>query len=145
MPLVAPWALCHHGNKGLAALSTAWRACNPHALATVAFCLCCMQAQHALLRLQLCIAAPGRNYQAPCRFFARPKKTITKTEYSAQAKEIALRAQNLAREAKELRNEENASGRSRKWRSETKELGKRLSLLEDDEKQLEKQYPQVRS
>ena len=79
-----------------------------------------------------------------CRFFARPKKTITKSQYVTQAKVVALRAQELAGEAKELRNEENAGGRNRKWRAKTKELGKRLSLLEDEERELEKQFPQVR-
>ena len=84
------------------------------------------------------------HYRLCCRFFARPKKTITKSQYAAAAKAIALRAQDLAREAKELRNEENAGGRNRKWRGRAKDLGKKLSLLEDDERELEKQYPQVR-
>jgi hypothetical protein len=78
-----------------------------------------------------------------CRFFGRPKKTITKSQYNAAAKQIAVRAQEMAKAAKELRNEENAGGRSRQWRNRTKELGKQLSLLEDDERALEKQYPQV--
>ena len=61
----------------------------------------------------------------------------------AQAKTIALRTQDLAKAAKELRNEENAQGRNRKWRARTKELGKQLVQLEDDEKELEKQFPQA--
>lgn len=78
------------------------------------------------------------------RFFGRPKKTITKSQYNAAAKAIAMRAQEMAKAAKELRNEENAGGRNRSWRSRAKELGKQLNQLEDDERELEKQYPQVR-
>jgi hypothetical protein len=79
-----------------------------------------------------------------CSFFARPRKTITKSEYTAVARGIGKRAAELGARAKELRNEENAGGRTRKWRARTKALGKDLSTLEDDEAQLEKCYPQAR-
>ena len=85
----------------------------------------------------------GIHGEARCRWFHRPKKTITKSQYNAEAKLIALRALEIQKDAKELRNEENANGRNRQWRAKTKALGKVLSRLEDDERALERQFPQV--
>lgn len=78
-----------------------------------------------------------------CRFFQRPNKTISKSEYIEEAKNIGERAKALSRAATELKKTQETSGRNRKLRQQAKALGKELSVLEDDEKTLESLYPQV--
>lgn len=45
----------------------------------------------------------------------------------------------------ELRKEERANGRTRRWRKHFKAVNRELVLLEDDELELEKKFPQVKS
>ena len=78
-----------------------------------------------------------------CRWFSRPQKTITKTQYIDKAKAIGERAKELAGAALEIKRKEESEGRSRKLRLQTKALNKELLTLEDDERELEKLYPQV--
>ena len=77
------------------------------------------------------------------RWFSRPQKTITKTQYIEKAKAIGERAKELAGAALDNKKKEETEGRSRKLRLQAKALGKELVLLEDDERELEKLYPQV--
>lgn len=76
------------------------------------------------------------------RFFARPKKTITKAQYIQEAVAIAARAQTMQAAAVKLKKQEVGEGRTRKTRSACRTLHKELSLLEDDQRELEAQYPQ---
>lgn len=77
------------------------------------------------------------------RWFSRPQKTITKTQYIEKAKAIGERAKELAGAALDNKKKEETEGRSRKLRLQAKALGKELLILEDDERELEKLYPQV--
>jgi LMBR1 domain-containing protein 1 len=77
------------------------------------------------------------------RWFSRPQKTITKTQYIEKAKAIGARAKELAGAALDIKKKEEDEGPSRKLRTQTKALSKELLLLEDDERELEKLYPQV--
>jgi LMBR1 domain-containing protein 1 len=82
---------------------------------------------------------------AECRFWSRPQKTITKTQYIEKAKAIGERAKELAGAATDLKRQQDSQGRSRKLRTQQKALGKELMALEDEERELEKLYPQVRT
>jgi hypothetical protein len=77
------------------------------------------------------------------RWFSRPQKTITKTQYIEKAKAIGERAKELAGAALDIKKKEEAEGRSRKLNTQTKALHKELLLLEDEERELDKLYPQV--
>lgn len=72
----------------------------------------------------------------------RPRSTITKSQYTERAKDLARRARDIKDVAEALRRKERESGRSRKWRSNFKALQTQLIVLEEDQEQLEKVFPQ---
>ncbi|EFJ42278.1 hypothetical protein VOLCADRAFT_67279 [Volvox carteri f. nagariensis] len=71
-------------------------------------------------------------------FLGRPKATITKSEYMRRAMIIAQRAKQILNMLQLLRRGE----RDRRWRSNFQKLQREVALLEDDEYQLERVFPQ---
>ena len=75
-------------------------------------------------------------------WYTRPRKVITKTEYISRAKTLGRRAKELQGVGQSLRREEMAHGRSRKWRKQVSELTKQIDLLQKDDENLTRAYPQ---
>ena len=78
---------------------------------------------------------------AVTRFIQRPRKTIGKSEYDRSAQQIAIKTLEIHEKVKAVRNEERSNGRSRKIRSELKNLSMELEDIEDEERELQKLYP----
>lgn len=76
-------------------------------------------------------------------FIARPKATITRSQYIDRARDLARRAKDILALADALKREERERGRSWRWRRNIKALNNQLIVLEEDETQLELVYPQV--
>jgi hypothetical protein len=70
---------------------------------------------------------------AVTRFIQRPRKTIGKSEYDRSAQQIAIKTLEIHEKVKAVRNEERSNGRSRKIRSELKNLSMELEDIEDEE------------
>jgi len=75
-------------------------------------------------------------------FMGRPRSTITKAQYVERAKDLARRARDILQVADALKREEREQGRSRKWRKNYTALQAQVEVLEDDQAQLEKVFPQ---
>mmetsp|Transcript_2284 Transcript_2284/g.6699 ORF Transcript_2284/g.6699 Transcript_2284/m.6699 type:complete len:520 (-) Transcript_2284:178-1737(-) len=76
-------------------------------------------------------------------FAGRPRKVITKSEYIRRARELGLRAIEIKELASNLRAEERSGAlKGRKYRNTVKELNRQLVLLEEDEEELGRVYPQ---
>ncbi|GFR51273.1 hypothetical protein Agub_g13581 [Astrephomene gubernaculifera] len=72
------------------------------------------------------------------QFLGRPRAVITKSEYMRRAQIIAQRAKQIANMLNMLRR----GDRDRRWRSNFQKLQREVALLEDDEYQLERVFPQ---
>lgn len=75
-------------------------------------------------------------------FIGRPRSTITKAQYIERAKDLARRARDIRQVADALRRQEREQGRSRKWRRNYAALQSQLEVLEEDQAQLERVFPQ---
>ncbi|GLC46184.1 hypothetical protein PLESTB_001198800 [Pleodorina starrii] len=71
-------------------------------------------------------------------FLGRPKAVITKSEYMRRAQIIAQRAKQIMNMLQMLRR----GDRDRRWRSNFQKLQREVALMEDDEYQLERVFPQ---
>ena len=75
-------------------------------------------------------------------FISRPKTTITKRQYIDRAKDLARRARDIQYVAEGMKRQQRESGKSRKWRKNYSALQAQVTVLEQDEAQLERVYPQ---
>lgn len=75
-------------------------------------------------------------------FIGRPRKTITRAQYVERAKDLANRARDIKTVAQELQKQERMRGRSRKWRRNYAAIQQQVTVLEQDEDQLQKVFPQ---
>lgn len=71
-------------------------------------------------------------------FLGRPQSVISKSEYMRRARIIAQRAKAVTENIQLLRRQ----SKDRKWRSNLKRVEREVVLLEEDEWQLERVYPQ---
>ena len=75
-------------------------------------------------------------------FISRPRATISRKQYVERAKDLARRARDIQYVAEGMKRQERESGRSRKWRKNYSALQAQVTVLEDDEAQLQRVYPQ---
>ena len=75
-------------------------------------------------------------------FIGRPRSTITKKQYVERAKDLAVRAKDIQYVAEGMKRQQKESGRSRKWRKNFSALQAQVTVLEEDQAQLERVYPQ---
>lgn len=75
-------------------------------------------------------------------FLNRPRAVITRAQYIERARDLARRAKDIKEVAEALRRQERTQGRSRKWRRHFNALQVQVSVLEDDQEQLELVFPQ---
>lgn len=75
-------------------------------------------------------------------FLSRPLSTITKSEYMKAARGLAGRAREIKDLGEEIRKEERANGRTRKWKRNFKDLNRELMILEEEHEELESKFPQ---
>lgn len=76
------------------------------------------------------------------QFIARPRATITRSQYIDRARDLARRARDVGQLADALKREERENGRSWRWKRNIKQLNNQLLVLEEDEQELELVYPQ---
>ena len=75
-------------------------------------------------------------------FITRPRAVISRAQYIERARDLSRRAKDIMEVAEALRRQERSSGRSRKWRKNYAALQVQVSVLEDDQAQLETVFPQ---
>lgn len=75
-------------------------------------------------------------------FINRPKTTITRAQYVERAKDLARRANDIKQVADDLQKQKRIHGRTRKWRRNFAALQFQVTVLEEDQAQLEVVYPQ---
>ncbi len=76
------------------------------------------------------------------QFISRPRTTITNKQYVERAKDLAHRAKDIQYVANGLKKEKKERGRSRKWRKNYSALQNQVTVLEEDNEQLERVFPQ---
>lgn len=76
------------------------------------------------------------------QFISRPRTTITKKQYVERAKDLARRARDIQYVADGMKRQKKESGRSRKWRKNYAALQSQVTVLEEDQAQLERVFPQ---
>lgn len=76
------------------------------------------------------------------QFIGRPRATIPRSQYVLRAQDLARRAKDIKMLAEALKKEERARGRGLKWRRNLRAVENQLLLLEEDEAQLEEVFPQ---
>lgn len=75
-------------------------------------------------------------------FVHRPKTTISRVQYVERAKDLARRANDIKQIADDLQKQRRIHGATRKWRRNFAALQYQVTLLEEDQAQLETVYPQ---
>jgi len=76
-------------------------------------------------------------------FVGRPRTVITKSEYLRRAQELGQRANEIKELGSALRREQRSgASRGRQFKNNVKDLNRQLVLLEEDEEELTRLYPQ---